>query len=339
MCLVNFYVEYMNKLASSDQTDFQLKSTLWLFAAAGSLILPFAIYDLTHQNLRIGMGALIIALCLFLGSWGCYRKTYKPVYTFVLLSPFCTLYLVYLTNTVGISGTFWCYPTVLLFYFVISERQAWISNILLIVTILPLAWHLLEANEAARFSVTLILVSAYAAIFLRVFSKLYSERCQQAITDTLTELYNRATLKDSLEQAVHQTDRTDTAFTLIGMDIDFFKKINDELGHDIGDHVLVQLGAFLKDFFRETDKVFRTGGEEFLILIYNTNEANSMDIAEKLRSDIENLSLIPDRKVTVSIGVAGLDSGKDWELWMKTCDNNLYEAKNSGRNKVVACSA
>jgi len=122
------------------------------------------------------------------------------------------------------------------------------------------------------------------------------------------------------------------------MDIDNFKEINDELGHDIGDHVLMQLGLFLKDFFRNSDKVFRTGGEEFLILVSNTDEANSVNIAEKLRRDIESLSLIPDRVVTVSIGVAGLDSENDWEQWMKACDNNLYEAKNSGRNRVVACS-
>jgi diguanylate cyclase (GGDEF)-like protein len=122
------------------------------------------------------------------------------------------------------------------------------------------------------------------------------------------------------------------------MDIDLFKKINDELGHDIGDHVLVQLGRFLKSFFRETDKVFRTGGEEFLILVYNTNEENSANLAEKLRQAIENLSLVPDRKVTVSIGVSGINSEKDWKLWMKDCDNNLYEAKDNGRNRVVASS-
>ena len=328
-----------NRLISPEQTEFQLKSTLWLFSAAGSLILPFAIYDLTHDHIRIGIGALLIAFALFWGSWCCFNKTYKPVYTFALLSPFSTLYLLYLTNTVGISGTYWCYPTILLFYFVISERQAWISNIVLIVCILPVAWQLLEANEAARFSVTLILVSAYAAIFLRVISQLYNARCRQANTDPLTGLYNRTLLQDSLVQAIHQADRTDTAFTLISMDIDFFKQINDELGHDVGDHVLVQLGAFLKGYFRETDKVFRTGGEEFLILVCNTNEVESADIAEKLRKDIENLSLIPDRKVTVSIGVSGSGTEKDWQVWMKTCDNNLYEAKNDGRNRVVASSA
>jgi len=326
------------KFTSPEQADFQLKSTLWLFSAAGSLILPFAIYDLTQQHLQIGIGAFIIAICLFFGSWNCYKKTYKPIYTFLFLGPFSTFYLAYLTYTVGVSGTYWCYPTILLFYFVISERQAWISNILLVVTIIPLSWHLLEANEAARFSVTIILVSAFAAIFLRIISKLYDERCLQASTDPLTGLYNRSLLQDSLVQAIHQADRTNTAFTLIGIDIDFFKKINDELGHDVGDHVLVQLGAFLEEFFRESDKIFRIGGEEFLILVCNSDEPSSEDIAERLRREIECLSLLPGRTITVSIGVAGSDSEKDWKQWMKTCDNNLYRAKNNGRNSVVTCS-
>jgi diguanylate cyclase (GGDEF)-like protein len=158
-----------------------------------------------------------------------------------------------------------------------------------------------------------------------------------AITDKLTGLYNRTLLKDSLEQAIHQSKRTFTPFTLVIMDVDHFKKINDELGHEIGDDVLVQLGMFLKDFLRDSDKVFRIGGEEFLILLYNTDEANSIEIAEKLRKGIEGLSLIPDRTVTVSIGVAGLSSVSDWKQWMKVCDQNLYEAKNRGRNRVVVC--
>lgn len=326
------------KLISPEQADFQIKSTFWLFSTAGSLILPFAIYDLTHQHIAIGIGALIIALGLFWGSWSCYKKTYKPIYTFIVLSPFSTVFLAYLTMAVGVSGTYWCFPTVILFYFIISERQAWLSNIILIVTMLPLSWNLLEANEAARFSVTLILVSAYSAIFLRIISKLYDERCEQANTDPLTGLYNRALLEDSLVQAIHQTDRTKTAFTLIGLDIDFFKKINDEYGHDIGDAVLVKLSAFLKEFFRETDKVFRIGGEEFLILVCNSDETCSVEVAERLRRQIENLPLIPRCTVTVSIGVAASNTEQDWKQWMKTCDNNLYKAKHTGRNRVVACS-
>jgi len=219
-----------------------------------------------------------------------------------------------------------------------SERQAWISNIVFALINIPLAWYLLETHESIRFSVTFLLVCVYSAIFLRVISRQYNELREQAITDKLTGLYNRTLLQDSLAMATHQANRTDTAFTLISMDIDFFKDINDELGHDMGDHVLIQLGMLLKGFFRDSDKIFRTGGEEFVILVHNTNEANSINIAERLRKDIENSSLIPGRKITVSIGVAGIGSTKDWKQWMKACDNNLYEAKNSGRNKVVADS-
>ncbi|MBW9274796.1 MAG: GGDEF domain-containing protein [Candidatus Thiodiazotropha sp. (ex. Lucinisca nassula)] len=327
----------MEDLTSRYQTDFHLRSTFWLSVTAGTLILPFAYYHLTYQHVGIGIGAVITSLSLYLVAWSCHRKTYKTIYTFIWLTPFTTFFVAYLTNLLGITGTYWCYSTVLLYYFMMTERQAWMSNILFALVNLPQAWQLFEIHEATRFTVTFLLVSAYSAIFLHIIAMQYSELQKQAITDKLTNLYNRTLLKDSLEQAIHQANRTNTPFTLIIMDVDHFKKINDELGHDIGDHVLVQLGIFLKDFLRDSDKIFRIGGEEFLILLYNTDEANSIDMAEKIRKGIENLSLIPDRKVTVSIGVAGLSSVRDWKHWMKTCDKNLYEAKNSGRNRVVVC--
>ncbi|MBT2968918.1 MAG: hypothetical protein B6D72_15480 [gamma proteobacterium symbiont of Ctena orbiculata] len=327
----------MEDLTSRYQTDFHLKSTFWLSVTAGTLILPFAYYHLTYQHVGIGIGAVITSLSLYLVAWSCHRKTYKTIYTFIWLTPFTTFFVAYLTNLLGITGTYWCYSTVLLYYFMMTERQAWMSNILFALVNLPQAWQLFETHEATRFTVTFLLVSAYSAIFLHIIAMQYSELQKQAITDKLTNLYNRTLLKDSLEQAIHQANRTNTPFTLIIMDVDHFKKINDELGHDIGDHVLIQLGIFLKDFLRGSDKIFRIGGEEFLILLYNTDEADSINMAEKIRKGIENLSLIPDRKVTVSIGVAGLSSVRDWKHWMKTCDKNLYEAKNSGRNRVVVC--
>ncbi|WP_316367425.1 GGDEF domain-containing protein [Candidatus Thiodiazotropha sp. CDECU1] len=327
----------MDDLTFRHQSEFHLKSTFWLSVTAGTLILPFAFYHLTHQHVGIGIGAMITSLSLYLVAWGCYRKTYKTIYTFIWLTPFTTLFVAYLTNLIGITGTYWCYSTLILYYFMMSERQAWISNIIFALINVPLVWHLFETHEAIRFSVTFSLVSAYSAIFLHIIAKQYSELHKQAITDQLTGLYNRTLLKDSLVQAINQANRSNTAFTLIIMDVDHFKKINDELGHEIGDHVLIQLGVFLKGFLRDSDKVFRIGGEEFLILLYNTDEANSIGIAEKIRKGIENLSLIPGRPVTVSIGVAGLSSVRDWKHWMKTCDKNLYEAKNSGRNRVVDC--
>lgn len=326
----------MSTLTSSLQREFQLKSMLRLSITAGSVLFPIAIYHLLYNDLKIGAGALAISLGLFLGSWSCYKKTYNSIYTFILLIPFSTYYVAYQMSTVGISFSYWSYPTVLLFYFMLTERQAWVSNIVFVLVTVPLAWHFFEVREAARFAVTLLAVSAYAAVFLRVISKQNGELSQLAITDPLTGVYNRSLLEDSLDKALHQSGRTDTAFSLIGIDIDNFKQVNDELGHDTGDYILMRLGAFLKSFFRESDRVFRTGGEEFLVLVHNSDEVCCIDLAEKVRKEIEVLSFIPGRRITVSIGVAGLDSEKDWKVWMKRCDENLYQAKNSGRNKVVA---
>ncbi|MCG7994106.1 MAG: GGDEF domain-containing protein [Candidatus Thiodiazotropha taylori] len=327
----------MDAISLRHQTDFHLKSTFWLSVTAATLILPFAYYHLTHEHGGIGLGALITSLSLYFVAWACHRKTYKTIYTFIWLTPFTTFFVAYLTNLVGITGTYWCYSTLILYYFMMSERQAWISNIIFALVNIPLVWHLFETHEAIRFTVTFSLVSAYSAIFLHIIALQYSELHTQAITDKLTNLYNRTLLKDSLEQAIKQANRTDTPFTLIILDVDHFKQINDELGHEVGDQVLKELGVFLKGFLRGSDKIFRIGGEEFLVLLYNTDESNSIDIAEEIRKGIENLSLIPDRAVTVSVGVAGLSSVSDWKQWMKLCDKNLYEAKNRGRNRVIAC--
>ena len=241
-------------------TDFYLKSTFRLAVIAGTLILPFAFYHLTHEHTGIGIGAVITSLSLYLVAWACHRKTYKTIYTFIWLTPLTTLFVAYLTSLVGITGTYWCYSTLILYYFMMSERQAWISNIIFALVNVPLVWYLFETHEAIRFSVTFSLLSVYSAIFLHIVARQYSDLQKVAITDKLTGLYNRMLLTDSLEQARHQANRTNTASTLIIMDIDHFKKINDELGHDMGDHVLVQLGTFLKDSIRDSDKAFRIRG-------------------------------------------------------------------------------
>ena len=123
--------------------------------------------------------------------------------------------------------------------------------------------------------------------------------------------------------------------TLIAFDLDHFKAINDELGHEVGDNVLRAVGEHLQGRFRGSDKVFRSGGEEFLVLLFNTGEAHGLEIAEQLRSEIERLSLVPGRKLTISIGVASLRLGEDRRTWMKRSDDNLLRSKSAGRNRVT----
>ncbi len=124
--------------------------------------------------------------------------------------------------------------------------------------------------------------------------------------------------------------------SLIIIDIDNFKLINDEFEHGQGDRVIKSVGKLLLKSFRSTDKIFRLGGEEFLILVLDTNIQKAYDIAEKFRADIESKSLIAEKRVTVSIGVSEVQKDQNWGQWMKHCDENLYRAKSKGRNIVVS---
>jgi len=182
----------------------------------------------------------------------------------------------------------------------------------------------------------LIVTSAFAAVFIRIINDQHDLLAKQAVTDPMTGLYNRSLLQNSLELAIHQHKRRGIQMSLIMLDVDHFKSINDDLGHAKGDQVIVSLGKLLKESFRATDKVFRVGGEEFLILVHGSDEKKAHDIAEKLRMDTRERSLIPEQRITISLGVSGIQKSQDWSQWMKHCDNNLYRAKSAGRNIVIS---
>lgn len=154
-----------------------------------------------------------------------------------------------------------------------------------------------------------------------------------SITDTLTGLFNRLKLDKLLDEQKKLFDRYKTPFSVILLDIDNFKSINDTYGHDIGDIVLKVLADNLKIHTRETDFIGRWGGEEFLIICKNTNGDNACLLAEKVRQNIENIIFEECRQQTVSLGVAEYNNDTLKNLF-KRVDNCLYEAKKLGKNQV-----
>jgi diguanylate cyclase (GGDEF)-like protein/PAS domain S-box-containing protein len=158
-------------------------------------------------------------------------------------------------------------------------------------------------------------------------------------TDPLTDLPNRRGLAEKLEYERVRFDRSKNPFTIIMGDIDQFKEINDTFGHDAGDHILANIARMLKDNSRKQDIVSRWGGEEFIILLPETDLGNGAILAEKLRDKIEKETFIyHDTKipVTLSFGLSVYNKkGMKTDDVIKQADQCLYEAKNSGRNKVV----
>ncbi len=318
-----------------DLPDFLVKSTLGCSTVACLLLIPFCINNFIQGRIILGFVTLSVAIVTAIDAWLCYQEKYNKTINLYVVAPCFIIAITLLLSELGVAGSYWVPLAVLAFYFMLPEKNAWIFNIVFMLLIMPIAWNVLEQSTAIRFTGALIGVSFFAFISLREINKLHYHLKKQAVTDTLTGLYNRALLQDSLETAIHQSLRAQTPISLIMIDIDHFKEINDRYGHDIGDTTLKAISNYLKKYFRESDMVFRIGGEEFLILLHNTNKTDCLAVSEKLREGIEQLSPTLDCRVTASIGISSFQPEMNWKDWMKLCDRNLYRAKSNGRNQVA----
>ena len=176
-------------------------------------------------------------------------------------------------------------------------------------------------------------IAGFTAIAQDITDKKIIEK--MSITDSLTGLYNRHKLEEVLLTEKARFDRYGSHYSIILMDIDFFKKVNDSFGHQAGDNVLVHLAKILKKNARETDFISRWGGEEFLIVVGNSDIDSTMTFADKLRMIIAKHRFPLVDRVTISCGVAQYIKGETVDKHVSRADDALYKAKETGRNKVV----
>ncbi len=154
--------------------------------------------------------------------------------------------------------------------------------------------------------------------------------------DYLTGLWNRRYFLGLLEKLRHQRRRHDADFSLLMLDVDHFKQINDCYGHERGDEVLILLARTLENRIREIDALCRWGGEEFIILLPHTDLENALHLAEILRTAVEQLKAPHLPHITISLGVAQYQQEETIECLISRADSALYQAKETGRNRVVA---
>ena len=152
--------------------------------------------------------------------------------------------------------------------------------------------------------------------------------------DELTQIYNRSKFNLILSVSLRNAEIYNEPFTVILFDIDYFKKVNDQYGHNVGDHVLVQLTALIKSQLRSHDTFARWGGEEFIILSKPATENDSYLLAHRLRKYIESFPFDVIEKLTCSFGVSEFSKNDTAKSVIQRADNALYQAKKEGRNKV-----
>ena len=158
---------------------------------------------------------------------------------------------------------------------------------------------------------------------------------KSAITDELTGVYNRKFFEKRVVEEMEIADRANEHISLIIFDLDRFKLVNDNFGHQFGDEVLKRTTQIAGDLIRKTDFLNRVGGEEFAIILPNTNKTQAVFVAEKVRKALEDNKHFKVGQVTGSFGVAERMKAESLRSWYKRADNALYQAKNTGRNRVV----
>jgi len=156
-----------------------------------------------------------------------------------------------------------------------------------------------------------------------------------SVTDPLTQIYNRMKFNETLTEEIKRVKRYKTPLSMIMLDIDHFKEINDTHGHDVGDKILVSLVNQVKNFIRETDIFSRWGGEEFMILLPLTTLEHAAILAERIRLEVMRHKFAVIGSLTCSFGVSEFLADDSVETFTKRVDNALYESKRNGKNRMT----
>jgi diguanylate cyclase (GGDEF)-like protein len=166
---------------------------------------------------------------------------------------------------------------------------------------------------------------------------LYQAAIESAFLDSLTGVKNRTAFDSNFSREIELNRRKNSELSVIVMDIDFFKRINDQYGHAVGDLVLKQVAKAAEASIRSSDALYRYGGEEFVVVLNGTDLHGAKLLAERIRENIEALRIdaLKDLQVTMSLGVSMINDGDTTDSLFKRADEALYAAKNQGRNQVV----
>lgn len=191
-----------------------------------------------------------------------------------------------------------------------------------------------ERNPVAR-DIVLLAAAAVAVIRMALLQRRVRTLEEQTITDPLTGAFNRRHMHTTLAAAVERRRRSGDHSSLLMLDIDRFKDINDALGHTEGDRVLKCLVALVGQRMRKVDALFRAGGEEFILLLSGTRFTDAVSVAEDLRRLVQDARLVSGRQVSISVGVVELAPDQSAPEWIEEADAALYRAKRAGRNRVA----
>jgi diguanylate cyclase (GGDEF)-like protein len=312
-----------------------------LSALSAVLLVPFTVNHLLNERIGLALAITLAQGVLIVNTVALRRGQDAPV-PFWLMTTALIGAVLAATVVQGAPGTYWAFPTLYICYFVLSRRVALVQSGLFVAAISAAATWQLGLPLGVRVLATLALTLVMINVVLNVIGELQRQLLAQAITDPLTGAFNRRHLESHLERLVgvaRPGEAPGPEHAMLAIDIDHFKRINDRFGHAAGNDVLRRIVAVVQARLRRGDLLFRTGGEEFVLLLPATPHTDALRVAEELRRLVEEACVLPGERVTVSIGVGTRRTRQGADEWLKRADGALYEAKRKGRNRVSAAFA
>jgi diguanylate cyclase (GGDEF)-like protein len=244
------------------------------------------------------------------------------------------------------------YSTVFIFFKGNREGAIWLALMYLSLVVLvfqPFVALHYSGGQLLYFVIVSLILNGIVMLFQSMMEssqRLVLEQKQQleaqnqalqhlSITDPLTQLNNRLKLDEAINYELERANRYGAGFSLIMIDIDYFKEVNDTYGHQAGDDVLVAVAQLIRSYSRKTDTVGRWGGEEFVIISPQTTQKGAKNLANNLAQTIRNHTFIDGMNLTVSIGITAYLHNDSVETLFKRVDDALYVAKKEGRDQIV----
>ena len=305
-----------------------------ILSASGAFgVLPFMVMRYMQGEWLAAIVDTIIVVGL--GGLGCYvYKTRNVQFASIAISCVCMAGVVSTVYLIGPQQIYWAYPALMAVFYLVRPR---IAIILATATVAVLVPELIDAADTYATStvlITIIVMSAFAFAFALITNRQREQLMQLATKDPLTGAGNRRGLDGKLNDIVNSHKRMSTMASMLLLDLDHFKKVNDVHGHAVGDEILKRITEIINLRIRVTDGLYRIGGEEFVVVLEGQNVERAAHLSEQLRTLVEANELVPDQMVTISLGVAELRAEESANDWMHRADEALYRAKNSGRNNT-----
>ena len=316
------------------RTDFQLALVVMFGAITVLGIAPFAIRHFLAGRLLAGTVDLLIVACVAAGTAYAWR-TGRATFAATLVAVAYTLGCVVVAWLAGLPGLLWIYPAITANFLLASRRPAFVISALAIPLVAVGSGVLDTVAHTVTFVTTAVVVGVFSYVFASRAAVQRSHLEQIAMRDPLTGAGNRRGMDAELRIAIGAGARSGEPPGLLVLDIDHFKQVNDNHGHDAGDAVLVQLARLVRSSTRRDDRFFRIGGEEFAVLLPGTTADTLREIAEKLRVAVEREIHCGERAITISIGATLHRPGESPADWLARADAAMYRAKRSGRNRTV----